>query len=155
MPVIGKSYSLAGVILNIGGFDVTGYGPDGGIAFNAPNDLGEWTASADGKDGAWSMINDDSLEVVLTLMSTSRAYTFLAQQMTLQRAAQRQGLPTPPVSFYMLDPQNGDLVTDLYTFFKTNPVMTKESSISAVEMTMLLPNGRAQGNSIYGPGNII
>jgi len=137
-----SSYNLKAVTLSIGGIPITGgFGENDAITL-------EWVAnnysaktSADGRRH-YSVINDETLKVTLTLMPTTRAYTLLAGQMQAQKAAAATGVLLPQ-AFHLFDLNNGDTFSGDTTVFMTKPSPSKGLEESEVTLELEVPNARA------------
>jgi hypothetical protein len=144
-----RNYSLPDVTLNIGpcldhtAINVTGYGEDGSIEYEKQAQKYEYTVGADGLVVVKE--NHNMAEVVtLSLRKQAAAYARLAAMARAQYEA--QGLP--PCPYIMVDPNNGDEISDPQAEFLDAPTLNKTKSESDGEFSILLPHGRR--NEVHG-----
>ena len=130
-------YDLKSVYLTIGGYEIGGYGADGGIEFANGSPVREAMVGADGH-GVSSETNDKSMTCTITVMETSKSYRDLA---TLARNQDGQR-PLEALSFLCRDILNGDEVSEPYAVFLEHAVPSKGKSASERVFVIWLPNGR-------------
>ena len=141
-----KTYDFRQVTLVIGGFDIGGYGDDGGIDVEWGADVGEMSVGIDG-EATFSADNNESATVTITVKETSRSYRDLAGLYTTQKAQR----PIEALNFLMRDAINGDEVKDRFAAFLSLPGMSKGKTAGERVFVLALPNARANakfGNSI-------
>ena len=146
-----KSYNLGLVALTIGGIPIGGYGTDGGIEFEQGSDLFEKTVGATGLP-TYSLLNDDTVQVTITVMETSAAYAALAALMQAQVAAASLGA-LPPLPFNMIDISTGDTISAAFSVFMSRPNQNKARVAGAREFRIDLVGAGALAS--YGVANII
>lgn len=144
-----KSYDLSKILLIVGGYDISGFGEDGGVTFEIPSARYEDTVGADG-EVAVSANNDNRMYAVINVMETSKAYKTLAD---LQKDQEAEDGALPALAFLMRDPINGDEVSDRYAAFMTKPAPSKGKKVGSREFRILLPN--AAKGMILGANNTI
>jgi hypothetical protein len=137
-------YNFANNIISVGGRRLGVFATDGGVSYAPKSDILQSDLGADGI-AHYSDLNDDRLEVTVTLMENSPSVTYLLSQMKLQRAIMKTGGVIPPLSFRHFDPSLGDLVQSDYTVFIAAPAVNKARTIGTREFKLELP---------YGLGNI-
>lgn len=143
MAIKPKTYDLKRVYLSIGGYQIGGYGTDGGIEFAFGSPIGEGSVGADGQ-GTFSRNNDPSMTCTITVMETSRSYRDLA---TLARN-QAAEAPIGAMPFLMRDELNGDSVSDPYAVFMEHAVPSKGRTAGERVYVLWLPNARE--DATYG-----
>jgi hypothetical protein len=144
-----KSYDLAKLLLIVGGYDISGFGEDGGVTLELGADRYEKTVGADG-EVAVSANNDNTVIATINVMETSKAYRVLAD---LQRDQEDEEGALPALDFLMRDPINGDKVSDRYAVFMNKPAPSKGKKVGSREFRILLPNA-AKGMTL-GANNTI
>lgn len=137
MSIKPKTYDLKAVYLTIGGYEIGGYGADGGIEFANGSPIGEGVVGADGQ-GTFSRNNDQSMTCTITVMETSRGYRDLA---TLARNQASQ-TPIDALSFICRDVINGDEVSEPYAVFMEHAAPSKAKAAGERVFVLWLPNGR-------------
>lgn len=141
-----KTYDLRRVYLLIGGYQIGGYGADGGIELEWAEDIGEGVVGADGL-GTFSRSNNKAATVTVTVMETSQSYRDLATLMATQEAeTEISGL-----GFLLKDDINGDKVAEQYPVFLSRPGISKTKKAGERQFKLWLPN--AAENTTFG-GNI-
>lgn len=147
-----KTYNIAGNTVIIGGYDLGGYGEDGGLEYEFAEDIGEMTVGALG-DAAFSYNYNDLVFVNVTVMETTRTYRDLYTLLAAQLTALRQGLPITPLNYFHQDANNGDLVTSAYAAFIQRPGPTKQRTVSERTFRLALPG--AGESMVLGANNVI
>jgi hypothetical protein len=132
-----KTYDFSRVLLIVGGFEISGYGEDGGIEFEYPSDTLEHVAGADGQVTV-SRTNDNRMIAHITVMETSRAYRDLA---TLARTQAAQ-LAIGPLPFLMRCLTTGDEVPEQFAAFIQLPTPNKAKTAGERVFDILLPNAK-------------
>ena len=138
-----QNYSLPDVTLNIGpcagktAINVSGYGEDGSITYETQANLHEYSVGA---DGLVVVSENHNMAVVVTIALRKQVtvYRLLAEMAQAQYDA--QGLPECP--YMMVDPHNGDEISDRQAVFLNSPDISKEKSQTDAEFQILLPHGR-------------
>lgn len=143
-----KTYDFALVLLIIGGFEISGYGDDGGIDYEYPSASNEHGVGADGHVTV-SRTNDNRMIAHVTVKESSKSYRDLAALERIQRA-QPTILPLP---FIMRCLTTGDEVSDQYAAFLQIPTPSKGKNATDRVFDILLPNGKA--NAKFGTANVI
>ena len=146
-----RSYNFGAVQLIVGGAPVGGFDDDGGIEFENP-DLFEKTVGADGQV-TYSVINDDSLGVTITLKETSAGVLVLNGLLQIQIAAVSLTGSIPPLPFVMFDPATGDSIVSAFAVFMGRPNLNKGRVAGAREFRMDLVGSGATQQA--GAGNLI
>lgn len=136
MSIKPKTYDLKAVYLTIGGYEIGGYGTDGGIEFAMGAPIGEGVIGADGA-GTFSRNNDKSMTCTITVMETSKSYRDLA---TLARN-QAAETPIGALAFLCRDTINGDEVSEPYAVFMEHGVPSKAKAAGERVFVIWLPNG--------------
>lgn len=121
--------------LLIGGFKIGGFGDEGGIEYEFPDDLHRHVSTADGQTVV-SRVNDARVVATITLKETSSGYRRLAQLIQAQLANPLALLPLPYVH---RDPINGDLITSSHVVFLNFPEPSKARDAGEREFEILLP----------------
>jgi hypothetical protein len=129
-----KTYDFARVVLVLGGYDISGYGEDGGVDVENAAVIAEDTVGADG-DVTISRTNDARLYVTINVMETSRSYRDLA---LLQAAQEAQGEITA-LPFMLRDLNNGDQITSNNAVFLERPTSSKGRAVGERAFKLLLP----------------
>lgn len=133
-----KTYDFDRVLLIIGGFEISGYGDDGGIEYEYPSPVLEHGAGADGQVTV-SRTNDNRVIAHVTVKETSKAYRDLA---TLAKAQAAQP-SIAPLPYLMRCVTTGDEMSDQYAAFLNVPTPSKARTAGDRVFDILLPNGRA------------
>lgn len=147
-----KSYNFGIMQLVVGGIPINGYDDDGGIEFEQGADLFEKTVGADGAP-TYSLLNDDTVQAIVTLKETSAGYTALAALMTAQVIAASTAGFIAPVPFLMLDITTGDTIATAFCVFMARPNMSKGRVAQAREFRIDLVGAGA--TAIYGAANAV
>jgi hypothetical protein len=130
-----KTYDLNAVYLLIGGYQIGGYGADGGIEVEWTSPIGEMTIGADGL-GTFSRNNDASASVTITVMETSRSYRDLATLMQAQDAEES----ISALGFLLRDEVNGDEIAEEYPVFTDRPGVSKTKKAGERVFKLNLPS---------------
>jgi hypothetical protein len=144
-----KTYDLKKNILIVGGYDISGFGEDGGISYELGADRFEPTVGADGEVTV-SANNNNSMVATIKLMETSKAYKVLAD---LQTAQEDEEGALPALPYLHRDPINGDKVSDRFAVFLNKPAPSKGKKVGEREFRILLPN--AAKEMVLGGNNTI
>lgn len=152
MSKILKSYGIAGSTVILGGFDLGGYGEDGGLEYEFASDIGEMTVGSLG-DTVFSHNFNDLVFVNITVLESTKTYRDLFGLMNAQLLLMRQGLPILPLNWYHLDAFNGDLVKCPYPTFVQRPGPSKKKKVSERVFRLALPG--AGEDMIMGALNVI
>ena len=147
-----KTYNIAGNTVILQGYDLGGYGEDGGLEYEFAEDIGEMTVGALG-DSVFSFNYNDLMYVNITVLETTKTYRDLFTLMSVQMEALRNGLPITPLSYYHADASNGDVVKSAFAVFVQRPAPSKSRTVSERVFRLALPN--AGESLVLGQNNLI
>lgn len=133
-------YNFENNIITIDGRRLGMWGTDGGVSYASKSDLVQSDVGADGVVH-YSGLNDDRLEVTITLMEDSDSVAYLMQKMAAQQAAMKTGSlrSIPPMAYRHRDLGLGDIITSAYAIFMNVPDIAKARTIGTRVFRLELP----------------
>ena len=139
-----QDYAFEDVICNIAGEEVGGYGEDGGLEFEFPEDMINDAAGAGG-EVYLSKNSDHRVYVDVTVMQGTQSAARLGALAIVQRQ-QRGSIPRVP--FFMKSTTTQEVVADDKAVMISQPEPNQNAEISERVFRFLLPN--AAGQIVYG-----
>lgn len=131
-----RSYDFNQVILTLNGVSISGWGSDGGVAYEFASDL-ITDAVGIGGEVTMSKINDWRMYLDITVKQTSRANTFIGSLVRAQRNNVVGEMPV--VNVFMRNFITGEIVKDAQARFKTDAPPTQEAEAGDRVYRMTLP----------------
>lgn len=145
-----SSYSFEACNLNVGGFNISGYGEAGGISFDWEEDSVIPTTGADG-EVTYSRSANANVVATITVMNSKKGYRDLASLQKAQDAQFKLGIPLNLMTFSFVDPMIGDTITSPKARFLNRPNVAKGKTIGEVEFKIHIANPlRTNGSLILG-----
>jgi hypothetical protein len=145
-------YNFANNIITIGGIRIGMFATDGGVSYAPKSDKVQSDVGADGIVH-YSGLNDDRLEVTLTLMEDSPSVNYLLGLLNAQQLSMRTGGIILPIPYGHTDPSLGDIITSRHTIFMSLPEVAKQRTIGTRVFKLELPyaQGSLQLASLVAP----
>lgn len=135
MPAPVGTYDLNACTLMIGTFQVSGFGEGDGITIEPVEDAQVPTFGIGGAV-AVSRSGVTAHNVTINVLTTSKSYKHLSDLLEAQFAE----TPIQALAFRLMDPGNGDSVSDSHFVFTARPAMSKGKTVASVDFKGVLPS---------------